>query len=231
MSKTVSIQTALELACSAQRIYGQYRKELETVYGDDGHVIELKHPNKTLINVALGIVPWGNEANPRLRPINIPICEEDKILAEQIKKHFKKLMFAAIKGDNDFFIEVNGLLNSQQIPFNKIGFIACLPSVYERDVVETKVNRLLKTCVNEYLTEPGASIKDMDAEIIQCRRSKNFDAWNVYAIINHRLVSWFSKTEISLGHCVIIKAKVKEHRIHWKYSRSETRLNYVKSAQ
>lgn len=231
MSKTVSVQTVLELACSAQRIYGQYRKELETVYSDDGHVIELKHPNKTLINVALGIVPWGNESNPRLRPINIPVCEEDKILAEQIKKHFKKLMFAAIKGDNDFFIEVNGLLNSQQMPVNKIGFIACLPSVYERDVVETKINRLLKTCVNEYLAETGTSIKDMDAEIIQCRRSNNFDAWNVCAIINHRLVSWFSKTEISVGPCVIVKAKVKEHRIHWKYGRSETRLNYVKSAQ
>jgi len=231
MSKTVSVQTALELACAAQRVYGCYLKELETIYGDNGHVTEIKHPNKTLINVALGIVSWGNESNPRLRPINLSVCEDDKLLADQIRKHFKKLMFAAIKGDNDFFTEVNGLLNVDQMPANKTGFIACLPSVYERDVVEVKLNRLLKICVDEYLGKEGASIKDLDAEIIQCQKSNNFDAWNVCAIIDNRLVSWFSKTALTLGPCVIVKAKIKEYRVHWKYKKFETRLNYVKSSQ
>jgi hypothetical protein len=231
MSKTVSVQTALELACAAQRVYGRYIKELETVYTDDGHVSELQHPNKTLINVAMGVVPWGNESNPRLLPIKLFVSEEDRTLADQIKKHFKKLMFAAIKGDNDFLTEINSLLTSDQMPASKMGFIACLPSVYDRDVSETRINRLLKECEDSYLADPGTSVKDLDAEIIQSQRSNNFDAWNICAIVDSKLVSWFSKTNLVLGPCVIIKAKVKEHRTHWKYKKSETRLNFVKAAQ
>jgi hypothetical protein len=34
-----------------------------------------------------------------------------------------------------------------------------------------------------------------------------------------------------LGPAVLVSAKVKDHRTHWKFKVEETRLNYVKVAQ
>jgi hypothetical protein len=45
------------------------------------------------------------------------------------------------------------------------------------------------------------------------------------------MVSWLNKTNLNLGACVIVKAKVKDHSKHWKHQNDVTRLNYVKAAQ
>jgi len=40
-----------------------------------------------------------------------------------------------------------------------------------------------------------------------------------------------NKTNLDLGPCVIVKAKVKDHNKHWKHQNDVTRLNFVKAAQ
>ena len=75
------------------------------------------------------------------------------------------------------------------------------------------------------------SIVDKDCEIIEVKRSNNFDAYNILAIIDNKIVSWFSKHELKVGDCIVQKAKVKQHGENWLTKNSETRLNYVKAAQ
>jgi hypothetical protein len=140
-------------------------------------------------------------------------------------------MFAAIDGTNEFQTEVNSLLNSEDVPLNKLGFIACLPSVYKRDYAKNQIEKRVRTLDEGYLDLIGSTVLDKDCEVLSSQRSKNFDAWNIDAIIDNKMVSWMSKVDLKIGNCVVVKAKVKDHSKHWKHENPVTRLNFVKAAQ
>lgn len=227
-----SLQTLLELACAAQRVNKEYRKELEPVYATDdmSKVMYYKYPNRQLILVTIGEDNTNYSSDfpkPQLLCTNL----DDKELATEIQKYYRRLAFAAIQGENEFHTEVNSLLNAEEVPLNKLGFIACLPSVYKRDYSRAVIEKRAKSVDEGYLEEVGANISDKDCEIVSSQRSKNFDAWNIDAIIDNKMVSWMSKIDLKVGACVIVKAKVKDHAKHWKHGNDVTRLNYVKAAQ
>jgi hypothetical protein len=230
MPAEFAVQQVLELACAAQRTNKDYLKESQSVYADDGQFLFLKFDNKSLIKFALGLFKSEHQAL-EFSPQAIFIEDVDKELASDIRKYFRKLMFAAVEGSNEFLTEVNVLLNSDTMPANKIGFIACLPSVYVRDYTQSQFEKKIKTLEDGYLGYPGTVLIDKDCEILECKRSKNFDAWNIYAIIDNKMVSWMGKKEAKLGPAVVSGAKVKDHNEHWKYKNSVTRLNYVKVFQ
>lgn len=219
--------TVLELACTAQRLNKDYIKESETLYTTDGKVKHIIMPNKELMKMTLHSDPkYTGPVPPKLVP-----NDEDRELAEDIRKYFRKLLFAAIDGDNEFKTEINSLLNSETVPINKFGFIACLPSVYKRDYARTQLEKRIKTIDDGYLSDVDSWLLDLDSEILSSQRSKNYEAYNIEAIINNKMASWMSKVDLKLGPAVIVKAKVKAHAHHWKYQNSVTRLNYVKAAQ
>jgi hypothetical protein len=225
-----SLQTLLELACAAQRINKEYRKEIEAVYTEDGNLAYYKHPNRQMILSTLGEdkTQYSEQfSKPQLLCTNLA----DRDLANEIQKYYRRLAFAAIQGDNEFQTEINSLLNSEEIGLNKLGFIACLPSVYKRDYANNQIEKLAKTLDHSYLGLIGENILDKDCEILSSIRSKNFDAWNIDAIIDNKMVSWMSKGDLKIGPCVVIKAKVKDHSKHWKHENPVTRLNYVKVVQ
>jgi hypothetical protein len=219
----------LELACSAQRINGNYIKEGEAVHDAEGKFLYIKQANKQMMLATADPHFWTGE--PKDRPALLKIKTEDTELANTIKSHFKKLMFAAVAGDNDFFTTVNSLLNSETIGHKMFGYVACLPNVYKRDYAKTQIRKQAQTLNNSYLANIGETLYDLDCEVIESIKSKNFDAWNICAIINNRMVSWFSKTDMQVGACVVIRAKVKDHSKHWDHGTCVTRLNYVKAAQ
>lgn len=227
---TYDVQKVLALSCAAQRTYGLYLKETESIYTADGKFVCIKHPNKELVRYALGIVQYDH-TEPEFQPVRVVLMSEDFEEAEKITKYYKRLMFAAVKGDNDFQTEVNSLLESGLMTKDKVGFIACLPSVYLRDLGKNKIDRALRDCLNESLGEVGSSILDRDCEILQVKRSTNFDAHNILAIIDNKIVSWFSKYPLNLGPCVLVKGKIKGVGENWHTKKVETRLNYVKAAQ
>ena len=230
MSKEFPLQQVLELACAAQRFNQEYLKEVESVFDSEGKFMYMKHSNKVLVRKALKLNEPTNMA-PEFAPQDIFIEDTDRDLANEIQKYFKRLMFAAVKGDNEFQMEVNTLLTLGVVPDNKIGFIACLPSVYRRDSANSLIEKRARGADKEYLANIGAGVFDKDCEILVCQRSKNFDAWNVDAIIDNKMVSWFSKIDMKVGPCVLVKGKVKDHSHHWKYGNPVTRLNFVKAAQ
>lgn len=228
------LQVLLELACAAQRVNKTYQKDLEAIYADKdvivGKVMYYKYPNRQLMLLALGEdkSQYSSEyPKPQLLCTNL----DDRELANDIQKYYRRLAFAAIQGDNEFQTEVNGLLNSTDIPLNKLGFIACLPSVYKRDYARQQTEKKVKTLDVGYVGLVGEEILDKDCEVLSSQRSKNFDAWNIDAIIDNKMVSWMSKNDLKLGPCVVIKGKIKGHNEHWKHGNPVTRLNYVKAAQ
>jgi len=227
--KEFPTQQVLELACAAQRINGAYIKEDAPVYSEDGAFMYLKHANKMQMLCTIEPAIWS--ADPKDAPMPLRVLPEDVALAEEIRKHFRKFMFSAIEGENDFQTSINTILASETIKQNQFGYVACLPSVYVRDVAQTKVKRAARDVEEGCLADIGSTVKDLDAEIISSVKSKNFEGWNVDAIINNKMVSWMNKTDLKLGPAVVIKAKVKDCNKHWKHQNDVTRLHYVKAVQ
>ena len=227
--KEFPTQQVLELACAAQRINGTYIKEGENVYAEDGVFMYSKKTNKMLMLCTLEPAIWT--ADPKDAPMPLKVLPEDVALAEEIKKHFRKFMFSAIEGTNDFQTNINSILGSDTVKQNQFGYVACLPSVHVRDIAQTKVKKAARTVEEGALAELGSTVKDLDAEIISSVKSKNFEGWNIDAIINNKMVSWMNKTSLDLGPAVVVKAKIKDCNKHWKHQNDVTRLNYVKVAQ
>lgn len=231
-AKTYPLQLMLELACAAQRVNNAYIKSTEAVVSaDNTKVLYYRHTNRSMMQVALGEFNSLSVSDPLLQPPLICTNLADQELATEIQQYYRRLAFAAIQGDDEFKTELNSLLTSNEVPINKIGFIACLPSLFSRDYAKTQMEKRIKTLDQGHVALIGENILDKDCEILSIMRSKNFDAWNIDAIIDNKMVSWMSNSALKFGPCVVIKAKVKDHSSHWKYGVPVTRLNYVKAFQ
>ena len=228
-NKEFPTQQVLELACAAQRINGAYIKEAEGVYTADGVYMYSKQMNKIMMLCTLDSAIWT--ADPKEAPMPLRVLAEDVALAEEIKTYYKRLLFAAIEGENDFQTNINTILSGEMVKQNQFGYVACLPSVYVRDQAQNKVKKAARAVDEGYVAEIGSTVKDLDAEIISSVKSKNFEGYNIDAIISNKMASWLNKTNLNLGACVIVKAKVKDHSKHWKHQNDVTRLNYVKAVQ
>jgi len=223
------VQQVLELACAAQRINNDYVKYPEAKHDSEGKFLYMIQSNKSLIEITLDHRLWRGD--PKDAPMPLRVGPEDVARAEEIKKYYRKLIFAAVEGENEFLIEVNSILSGETVPNNKFGYVACLPSVQLKDAQRSLVTKAVRSVDNGYLGQPGDNLFDLDCEILEVIKSKNFDAWNIGAIINNKLVSWMSQKELAVGPCVIVKAKIKDTRKHWKHQTDETRINYVKAMQ
>ena len=229
MAKEFPLQQVLELACAAQRINGAYLKEPHAVYSADNIYMGTKQTNKMLMLVTAHPTIWT--ADPKDKPEALEVLPEDTAMAGEIQQYFKRLMFSAIAGDNEFQTNINTFLSSENIESKNFGYIACLPSVYARDRAQNKIKKVARSAEGGYLGEIGNQLKDLDCEIVESVKSKNFEGWNISAIINSKMASWLNKTDLKIGPCVIVKAKVKDHSKHWKHQNDVTRLNYVKAVQ
>jgi len=223
--KEFPTQQILELACAAQRINGEYLKVPESVYASDGIFMYTKQANKTLMLYTLD----DKMVIPDTKVLKVE--PEDIARAEEIRKYYKRLLFAAIEGENDFLTKVNSILSSDTVKENEFGWVACLPSVQARDAIHNEVKKASRAVDEGFLGKPGDRLADLDCEILEVIKSKNFDGWNICAIINNKMASWMSQVELKRGPCVIVKAKVKDNSKHWRHQNDETRLNYVKAAQ
>jgi len=227
--KEFPTQQVLELACAAQRVNGEYIKNPEAVYDSEGQYVYSKQPNKMLMLVTLDHRIWNGD--PASAPMPLKVLAEDVARAEEIKTYYKRLMFAAIDGENDFLTTINTILNSETVKENQLGYVACLPSVQARDTVHNDVKKAARQVEEGFLGSEGDRLADLDCEILEVIKSKNFDGWNICAIINNKMASWMSQIELKRGPCVIVKAKVKTQGKHWKHGNDETRLNFVKAVQ
>ncbi len=226
--ETYKTQDALVLACAAHRQNGEYLKEDVPVLTADNKVMYTRFSNKNLVVFNLRAPDVPEHA---IAPLAMRVIDSDREMAEDIRKFFRRLVFAAVKNEEDFWTQVNAILINDQVPKNRIGYVACLPSMYLKEYAKNKFERIIKDLAAEHLGEVCDELLDRDCEIIDVRRSKNYDAWNICAIIDNKMASWMSKDALNPGPCVLIKGKVKDTSFHWKYQCHETRLNYVKAFQ
>lgn len=226
--KTFSVELILRLSCAAQRVNGTYLKVTEPIYTSDNVLAGYKFANKDLVrSMLLGSHEGYGEFKPQL----LNVINEDVEQVEDIRKYFKRLIFAAVEGENEFQMTVNQLLNTEEIELNKLGFLVCLPSVYDKDSTKTRVKKSLKECEAGVIGSVDDELRDLDSEIVEVRKSKNFEAFNVVAIVDNKIVSWMTKNAPQVGPAVILKAKVKGFNENWLTKLPETRLNYVKVYQ
>lgn len=228
MSKQIESFNALgvlELACAAFRYNDGYVKEKEDIFASDNTVVVTKYPNKQLMLYSLGEHP------PEMKPFMLRVDDQDRALAADIKKHFRKLVFAAVVNDNEYYTALNIMFTNNLVPLNKFGYFAALPSVYIRDYAETQFKKKIADLSHDFLGNIGDEVHDQDCEVLDVVRSKNYDAWNITAIIDNKLVSWMGKHQVNPGPCVVIKAKIKDYGSHFKHKIPLTRLNYVKAFQ
>jgi len=222
------IQRALELACAAQRYNQCYQKESETLYTDDGKAMGYKHSNKTLMIWTLD-QERRITADPQYLPPVIEANDSDRLLTEDIRTYYRRLMFSVLaQPENQFLQEILSLLNKETMNENKLGFIACLPHVYEKDRKRNDITKIIRECDNNYLGSKESKLMNLEATIVDCERSKNYDAYNILAIVDNKLASWFSKFPIRQNRVEIVSAKVKDNNQNWLTKKAETRLNYVK---
>lgn len=220
----------LELACAAHRYNGGYIREEEIILSVDGKTTDTKHPNKQLMRFSLGEEPpqsYAYDSDPFFLHIN----DADRQLAADIKKHFRKLVFAAVLNDNEFYTALNIMFTNNEVPLSKFGYFAALPSVYTREYADAQFKKRIIDLNRGHLGNTGDKLLDKDTEILEIFRSKNYDAWNVTAIIDNTLVSWMGSSQVNPGPCVLIKATIKGFSDHYKYHIPVTRLNYVKVFQ
>lgn len=227
--KEYPVQQVLELACAAQRINGDYIRSSEAIYTSDGVFVGIKVTNRELVDLTLDVKKWQGEQKDH--PALLRVNKDDQELAAEIQKYFRRLIFAAIEGTSDFLTNINSVLQSDTIKANMFGYVCCLPQVYKKEYAKNQFEKRIKELQPGYLGTLGQQLFDLDCEIILSNKSKNFDAYNIDAIIDERMVSWLNKTDLKLGACVVIKAKIKEYSNHWKYGVPVTRLNYVKAFQ
>ena len=232
-TKQYCVQTILELACAAQRVNGRYVKETEMLEStqsesNDETIRICVHPNKFLILASTGDLEYNGPNSPR----RLVVTDEDHELVKNIRSYYKRLAFAVMADpDNSFQQKILTLLNSENMVRSDFGFLACLPSTYFRDKEKTDTKKHVRQCDDGFLGEPNDLLLDKDCEVITVKFSDKFSCWNILGIIDNKLASWFSKKRLEQGPCVIVSAKVKDHREHWLHKIDETRLNYVKAAQ
>lgn len=231
MKESHPLIAVLELACAAQRTNQDYIKINSPVYSEDYKIMDYKWANKMLMLLTLYPENYKPENHENHLPPLLKVTDDDQLQAQEIKKYFRKFMFAAVKGDNEFKTEVNSILSNELVHPNKFGFIACLPSVYKRELLQKELNRKIKEIENSYIGMPGEIIADKDCEILESIRSKHYDAFNILAIIDNKMVSWMGQKDLKLGACIVQRAKIKEHSRHWNNQNKVTRLNYVKAFQ
>jgi len=222
------VQQALELACAAQRYNQSYQKESEPLWTDDGKAMGYKHSNKMLMLWTLDERRRIGQ-DPQHLPPMIQVNDQDRLLTEDIRTYYRRLMFSVLaQPENQFLQEILSLLNKETMNENKLGFIACLPHVYEKDRKRNDITKIIRECDNNYLGSKESKLMNLEATIVDCERSKNYDAYNILAIVDNKLASWFSKFPIRQNKVEIVSAKVKDNNQNWLTKKAETRLNYVK---
>jgi len=222
--KTIDLMPALEFACAAYRLNEGYLKMEQPVYDENNEYLFSKMANKQMVKKEL-------RRQEKERPPSMEVLDQDRQLAEAIQKHGRKLMFNVITNDDAFLTDLSRFLESGKVPEANIGLVSYMPQWYYNDLRDREIKRRLRELDEGFLDKPGVKLSNKDCEIIQSDYSEKFVAWNICAIIDNKLATWFAKEKLTLGPAVLVSAKVKDHRTHWKFKVEETRLNYVKVAQ
>ncbi len=208
-----SVADVFAAACAAQRINGEYLKNDDVTYHDDGH--EYSHTvnrvaNKTLVHQFL-----KGELGMSL---------EDHEQAEKVMSYCRGLTFKLLtnKRLSDFEQSMLTIVEKSTTDSNyDIAVVASLPASYERSIVRSEQNVRLREAAGCVDAEVGSKV-ELDIEVVRCNYSNEWGVFYVTAITDGGVVFFARNTSIDLGSKIRIKGKVKRHK------EDRTQLSHVK---
>lgn len=208
-----SVADVFAAACAAQRINGEYLKNDDITYYDDGH--EYTHKvnrvaNKTLVHQFL-----KGELGMTL---------EDHEMGDKVMQYCRGLTFKLLtdKRLSDFEATMLAIVEKSTTDSNyDIAVVASLPASYERSLVRAEQNIRLREAAG-CLEAPVGSKVEMDVEVVRCNYSNEWGVFYVTAIADAGVVFFAQQRKIDVDSKIRIKGKVKRHK------EDRTQLSHVK---
>ena len=208
-----SIADVFAAACAAQRINGEYLKNDDITYYDDGH--EYSHKvnrvaNKTLVHQFL-----RGELGMTL---------EDHEMGDKVMQYCRGLTFKLLtdKRLSDFEQTMLTIVEKSTTDSNyDIAVVASLPASYERSLVRAEQNVRLREAAGCINADVGSKV-ELDIEVVRCNYSNEWGVFYVTAITEGGVVFFARNSQLEVGSKIHIKGKVKRHK------EDRTQLSHVK---
>lgn len=235
--KTVPTRVVLEYAFAAHRVNRGYFKENLSV-NETGVV----YNNRTIVDYC--VKGWINK-NHRVSTLIhwIPgdfvapeITDQDRRAADQVDEHFKKYMFNSLAGKlSQFETDVYSAICGEELPITKVGLIAYVPELINRDQRKWNFEKTIKTDYKHSSFQDVESVEGVMTvlRVYDFTNSRFETVRNVILGFNSNLYQFFdSKKTVSLeseGCKYHVRGRVKAMDKEKTSGAIMTRLNYVKA--
>jgi uncharacterized protein YxjI len=188
-------------ACAAQRINGEYLKEDQNLYDNDGYIVSTaKVANKKLTSQFL----QGD----------FDITDTDRENGEAVRQHCNSLTFKILQGKNlsDFEQTMLRIADKEKIEsFYDVAVISSLPASFERAKARIETDRRVRD-TNGFVSDVGGKV-ELTVEVVKCVFSHNWGVYFLTAITEDNKSVFFSyREQIEVGTSLKIKGTVKAHR-------------------
>lgn len=158
------------------------------------------------------------------------VLEEDRETADAIIKYFRRLSFGVLSDQlTDFMKTVFKITQSQEVHINELGIIACIPSVYDKEIQTKELLKKIKTTEQSWIGDVGKGIQ-LNICYLKTRYLPKLNCYAHEAITDsNHLVTFLNAIELGKeGICQKVKGRVKKHSLNYNTKTTETQLNYVK---
>tara|TARA_B100000123_G_C25705286_1_gene417280 strand:- start:369 stop:1046 length:678 start_codon:yes stop_codon:yes gene_type:complete len=188
-------------------------------------------------------------------PVNNTVFSNKDLVKFQMRPEFRPHDFTAMKTDEDDYADVNSALKhfrrytfgmlgetltdfqkdvienvwSETVEFNKLGILAYVPALVERELKENSLKKVIRTEYREskYIAGIGESVEGV-CKILDRHYSSHYERYKYTADYMGNIIGFWNKFEIPVGEHRKFKGKVKAHDKNRLFEVCETSINYVK---
>ena len=145
-------------------------------------------------------------------------------------KHFPRYTFGMLgESLSDFQKDVIENVWSETVEFNKLGILAYVPALVERELKENSLRKTIRTEYREskYIAGVGESVEGV-CKILDRHYSSHYERYKYTCDYMGNIIGFWNKFEIPVGEHRKFKGKVKSHDKNRLFQARETTINYVK---
>ena len=173
------------------------------------------------------------QMRPEFRPPDFTVMQTDQddyADVDNALKHFRRYTFGMLgESLSDFQKNVIENVWSENVEFNKLGILAYVPALVERELKENSLKKVIRTEYREskYIAGVGESVEGV-CKILDRHYSSHYERYKYTADYMGNVIGFWNKFEIPVGEHRKFKGKVKAHDKNRLFEVSETTINYVK---
>ena len=164
------------------------------------------------------------------RPIFVPIKDEHRIRAQEIRDYSKKEIFKLLNNDHGYTTDLYSIINSEYATATHFGYIASAPFYFDNSKKKDFYTDKVKNIQSQHVGIIGTKVHLEDFEIIKNTKSNNYSGWIVLGICEGNLFMFFTKNEqfgkFDIGQKIAIEGIVKDHVMEQNIT-PMTKLNRV----